>query len=369
MGEKIFDGGSLLNIFSISNQKGGCGKTSTAINLAASFAALGRRTLLVDLDPQAHATFGLGVRGENGHNSVYNVLTEQPDKRKLFFEDVIRPIQNLLDLAPSHILLSTIEQEFTNKDESVSKLYQALLRLSFPYEAVVIDCPPSLGFLTFNALRACQTVIVPIELSSFSLMGVDKLLSMIELIRVKLQHTPKVYALPTLVDTRTKFSKYMMQEIAQAFGEQVFNTPIHQAVAVKESQAKGIPLLSHQPKSRAALDYIMLAQEIVHKNFSEQTPLLGSLEPVMDEGPLRDFMIQAQGAREVHLVGDFNQWSISNDSLLWQKEEGVWQKRLHLESGRYRYKFVVDGRWITDPRNERIEPNPYGGMDSVLEIQ
>ena len=358
-----------MNILAVSNQKGGCGKTTTAINLAASFAALGKRTLLVDLDPQAHATFGLGVRNDHTHRSMYNILTEQPDKRKLFFEDVILPVQNRLDLAPSHILLSTIEQEFTNKDESVSKLYQALLRLSFPYEAVVIDCPPSLGFLTFNALRACQTVVVPIELSSFSLMGVDKQLSMIELIRAKLQHTPKVYALPTLVDARTKFSKYMMQEIAQAFGDQVLNNAVHMSVAVKESQAKGVPLVSHQPKSRAAVDYMMLAQEIIGKNFSAETPFLGSLEPPVSAGPLRDFMIRAQGAREVHLVGDFNQWSVSSDSLLWQKEEGVWQKRMHLDSGHYRYKFVVDGRWITDPQNERIEPNPYGGMDSVLEIQ
>lgn len=358
-----------MNILSVSNQKGGCGKTTTAINLSASFAALGKRTLLVDLDPQAHATFGLGVRGDKAHRSLYNILTEQADNRKLFFEDVILPIHDRLDLAPSHILLSTIEQEFTNKDESVSKLYQALLRLSFPYEAVVIDCPPSLGFLTFNALRACQAVIVPIELSSFSLMGVDKLLSMIELIRVKLQHTPKVYALPTLVDARTNFSKYMMQEITQAFGEQILNSSIHSSVAVKESQAKGVPLLAHQPKSRATLDYMMLAQEIIDKNFSDQAPLLGSLEPIVNKGPLRDFTIQVEGAREVHLVGDFNQWSISNDSLLWQKEEGFWQKKLHLDSGHYRYKFVVDGRWITDPRNEHLEQNPYGGMDSVLEIQ
>ncbi len=358
-----------MNVFCVSNQKGGCGKTTTAINLAASFAASGKRALLIDLDPQGHATFGLGVREEHVDASMYNVLTEQQDKRRRFLEDVIIPVGEKLDLAPSHILLSTIEQEFTNKDESVSRLHQVLMTLSFPYDVVIIDCPPSLGFLTFNALRASQTVIVPIELSSFSLMGVDKLLSMIELIRVKLQYTPKVYALPTMVDERSKFSKHMVQEITNAFGEHILDSAIHQTVSVKESQAKGVPVWKHAPKSRAAIDYRMLAQEIAAKTFSQ--PSLYRIEettPDQNGGPLRDFSFEGTGVKEVHLVGDFNGWKVSNDSLLWQKEEGVWQKRIFLGPGHYRYKFVVDGRWVTDPANDRIEPNPYGDVDSVLEI-
>ncbi len=362
-----------MNVYCVSNQKGGCGKTTTAINLAASLASFGKKSLLIDLDPQGHATFGLGVREEHVDASMYNVLTEQSDKKRRFLEDVIIPVSEKLDLAPSHILLSTIEQEFTNKDESVSKLHQVLMSLSFPYDAVIIDCPPSLGFLTFNGLRAAQTVIVPIELSSFSLMGVDKLLSMIELIRVKLQYTPKVYALPTMVDSRANFSKHMAQEIAQAFGEHVLDSAIHQTVSVKESQAKGVPVWRHAPKSRAAIDYRLLAQEIITKTFSETSPY--RIENQLQEqsgggGPLRDFSFKAPdaGVKEVYLVGDFNDWKISNDSKLWQKEEGVWQKRIFLGPGHYRYKFVVDGRWVTDPANDRIEPNPYGDVDSVLEI-
>src|SRR3989338_3100912 len=227
-----------MRVIALSNQKGGCGKTTSAINIAASLASLSKRTLLIDLDPQAHATFGLGIQSEKLEHSIYNVLTQQQDKKKHFIEDVIIPIDSYLDLAPSHILLSTIEQEFTNKDESVSKLHEILLSSSFPYDYVIIDCPPSLGFLTFNALRAAQVVVVPIELSSFSLMGVGKLLSMIELLRVKLSHTPEVFALQTMVDMRTRFSKHMTQEIRNAFGEHVLNTTIRQTVVIKEAQAR-----------------------------------------------------------------------------------------------------------------------------------
>ena len=358
-----------MHVIAISNQKGGCGKTTSAINIAAALASLGQRTLLIDLDPQAHASFGLGVRSEKLDRSIYNVLTETEGKQN-FFEQVILPIDVNLDLVPSHILLSTIEQEFTNKDESVSKLHDAILNLSFPYQMVVIDCPPSLGFLTFNALRAARTVIVPIELSSFSLMGVNKLLSMIELIRVKLQHTPRVFALPTMVDMRTRFAKHMAEEIKAAFGEHILSSTIRQTITVKESQAKGVPLIHYNAKSKGSLDYLMLGQEILNKisrdNF-QQNALQGKRAAIPSD-LLKDFSIKIPGAREVHLVGDFNNWKISQESLLWQKEEGVWQKRVFLEPGRYRYKFVIDGEWTNDPANDRMETNPYGGLDSVLEI-
>jgi chromosome partitioning protein len=357
-----------VRVIAISNQKGGCGKTTTAINLAAALASLERRTLLVDLDPQAHATFGMGVRGDSVKLSMYNVLTEQEDRKKSFLESVLIPAGDHLDLAPAHVLLSTIEQEFTNKDESISKLHQVLHSLSFPYEYVIIDCPPSLGFLTFNALRAADTVIVPIELSSFSLMGVGKLLSMIELLRVKLRHSPQVFALATMVDMRTRFAKHMSDEIRSAFGDRVFSTPVRQTVAVKESQAKGEPLVRMDRKSKGAIDHLLLAQEILNRVGVEPQAALVEPEPSPSD-QLKDFVVRAEGAKEVHLVGDFNNWRISENSLLWQKERGVWQKRLFLGPGRYRYKFVVDGEWMTDPANHEIEPNPYGGADSILEVQ
>lgn len=359
-----------MHVIALSNQKGGCGKTTSAINIAAGLAALGKRTLLVDLDPQAHATFGLGVSSEKLEASMYNVLTDQIGKRKNFLEDVILPIQECLDLAPGHVLLSIIEQEFTNKDESVSRLHDTLLNLSFPYEYVVIDCPPSLGFLTFNALRASQTVIVPIELSSFSLMGVSKLLSMIELIRVKLQHQPKVFALSTMVDMRTRFAKHMLEEVRRAFGDHIFETPIRQSIAVRESQAKGQPLTAYDPRAKAAQDYQSLAREILVRvaNRTFEQHLLAQPRPQTPRDRIKDFILKADQAREVYLVGDFNNWAVTSDSLLWKQEDGLWQKRIFLEPGKYRYKFVVDGQWTVDPSNDHLEPNPYGGVDSVLDV-
>src|SRR3989338_1064452 len=360
-----------MHVIALSNQKGGCGKTTSAINIAASLAHLGKKTLLIDLDPQAHATSGLGVRSDKIENSIYNVLTEQPERKSHFMEDVILPIEPELDLAPSHLLLSTIEQELTNKDESVSKLYKALLTLSFPYEFVVIDCPPSLGFLTFNALRASQTVVVPIELASFSLLGVSKLLSMIELIRVKLQHTPQVYALPTMVDLRTKFAKHMLEEIAGAFGEHILRNTVRQTISIRESQAKGRPLMQYHRFSKGAQDYLAVTRELVER-IAAYAPMDVKANGARFDLPLnriKDFALKAGEAREVHLVGDFNNWRISPDTLLWRTEEGLLQKRVFLDPGRYRYKFVVDGQWTTDPFNDHLEPNPYGGVDSVIEIE
>ena len=320
-----------MHVIALSNQKGGCGKTTSAINIAASLASLGKRTLLLDFDPQAHATFGLGIRSDTLEHSIYNVLTGQENIRKSFLENVIVPIDEDLDLAPSHILLSTIEQEFTNKDESVSRLHEILSNLSFPYEFVIIDCPPSLGFLTFNALRASQTVIVPIELGSFSLMGVGKLLSMIELIRIKLQHTPKVFALQTMVDMRTRFAKYMAAEIAGAFGDHVLSVSIRQTIAFRESQAKGASLTKHNPKSKGAVDYLMLTQEILNKvEPAARASVAQNGKLAITSDRLKEFVLKANGAREIHLVGDFNNWEISHESLLWQKEEGIWQKKVFL---------------------------------------
>lgn len=360
-----------MNIIALSNQKGGCGKTTAAINIAASLASLGKKTLLIDLDPQAHATYGLGINNDKIQGSIYNVLTDQPEKRKNSLDGIIIAVDANLDLAPADLLLSTIEQEYSGKEESVSKLNEAIASLSTSYDNIVIDCPPSLGFLTFNALRAASVIIVPVELGSFSLMGVSKLLSMVELLRVKLQHTPKIFALQTMVDMRTRFAKHITEEIRETFGDHMLTGVVRQTISVKESQAKGLPVIKYDKKSKAAIDYLVISQEILNKVSSHAEIVSKKVQAETKSNPanrLHDFVYSGDPAKEVYLVGDFNGWNVSPESLLWQKEEGIWQKRLFLDRGRYHYKFIIDGKWVTDPNNAETESNPYGGVDSVLEV-
>jgi chromosome partitioning protein len=197
----------------ITNQKGGCGKTTTTINLGGALAEMGKKTLIIDLDPQAHASFGLNASSQSMERSIYNILTDNPDKNRQIGECIVNVAPNL-DIISANILLSTLEQELKDKEDAVSKLHLALTMSQLDYDYVLIDCPPSLGFLTFNALRAADQIIVPIDMSAFSLMGVGKLLGMLELIKIKIQHAPQVSALATLYDRRTKYSQVMYDEIS-----------------------------------------------------------------------------------------------------------------------------------------------------------
>jgi chromosome partitioning protein len=394
----------------VANQKGGCGKTTTAINLAGAFAALGKRTLLIDLDPQAHASFGLGVSNQSMDRSLYNVLTDNAEKARPISDCIVKVAENL-DVAPSNILLSTLEQELKDKEDAVSKLHQVLSTNQLEYHYAIIDCPPSLGFLTFNALRAADQILVPIDMSAFSLMGVGKLLGMLELIKIKIHHAPQVNALATLFDRRTKYSQTMYDEISVFFRNQMLATIIRMNVDLKKAAAKGVTVMQFNKESIGAADYTSLGRELLKADgamefeqalsqtvaavpsaqiASSQAPATASqalsetaaaapaaeatdqaqaLSQPATSGPKEmRFNIAAPNAREIYLVGDFNHWKINDSSRLSRLEDGRWEKKLGLAPGRYKYKFVVDGEWLLDSENSAREQNSFGTFDSIINL-
>lgn len=361
-----------MRVIAIANQKGGCGKTTTTINLASSIASKGYKVFVLDLDPQSHASYGLGIKTDQIERSIYNVFTTNGAKRKHLSEVILHLWENF-DLAPGHILLSTIEQELRSEEDAISVIYKALDSLEINYDFVIIDCPPSLGFLTFNALRAAHELLVPVQCCSLSLMGVGKLINMVELIQLKLQRSPRIKGLVCMYDKRTNYAKKMLQEIKRYFKDNLYNTIIRVNVTLREAAEQGAPVLKLNRHAAGAEDYMALTEEVIvdsRKLFLDD--FYKDAEDFMANvrGTLKvwTFSISAPEARNVYLVGDFNGWCADGANRLEQMPDGVWEKRIALKPGNYKYKFIVDGEWRKDPGNSRTITNNFGGVDSMLSI-
>lgn len=367
-----------MRIISIANQKGGCGKTTTAINLAASLASNNRKVLLIDLDPQAHATLGLDVKA---NMTMYNVLSKLTNK-KARLEDIIRQITNNFDIAPSGMILSTIEQELAGEIGRESRLWDILSSFKHNYDYILIDCPPNLGILTVNAIRASRELIIPVEASRFSLEGLTQLEEIINLIHDRLNHCVKDYVLVTNFDSRLRHSFRILDYIKVTFKEKLFRSIIHVNVKLKEAQSEGTYVINYDKYCRGAKDYFSLSREIITQEKIQDKPAriqkFESLESKMAE-ILKETLpklkkadeivlsVSAPNAKDVYLAGDFNNWKLDEKSRM-ISDNGIWKKNLNLESGKYRYRFVVDGIWLDDRNNPKKEVNPYGETDSLIEV-
>ncbi|MCM8795966.1 MAG: AAA family ATPase [Candidatus Omnitrophica bacterium] len=361
-----------MRIISITNQKGGCGKTTTAINLAASLAVNNRKVLLIDLDPQAHATLGLNVKADL---NIYNVLSKITNQ-KASLEEIIKNADCNFDLAPSGIVLSTLEQELAGEIGRESRLWDILRNFRGNYDYILIDCPPNLGILTVNAIRAANEVIVPVEASRFSLEGLSQLIEIINLVSERLEHEVDYRVLVNNFDSRLRHSFKILERIRTTFKDRLFSTIIHVNVKLKESQSDGMHILTYDKYCRGAKDYFSLAREIITQEKAQVTPQAQILEEKMQE-LLKEklpkltevvFSLFAPEAKEVYLAGDFNNWQSSSQSQM-EQENGIWKKTLQLKPGTYRYRFIVDGRWIEDPNNPYQELNPYGSIDSLIKVE
>ncbi|MFI5381025.1 MAG: AAA family ATPase [Tepidisphaerales bacterium] len=438
-----------MRTIAIINQKGGCGKTTTSINLAACLARMGYKTLLADMDPQGHCGVGLAVPEEQIERTIYNCLIEPSDGKVARIPDVVWQIASDFDLAPANIQLAAFEQVFAGRPGREDRLRPALEVVASTYKWCIIDCPPSVGLLTFNALQACDEVIVPVETGFFSLHGLARMMETLDVMRQKCGRDIPVRVLPTQYDTRTKLAREVLSELRSKFRDRLMTCTINFNTKLKEAASFGQPITEYDPASRGYKDFVTLARELMGNFQAEPDPTSPDLlsrpaelvqrakqlaqltnlqfgrtaspQPAGDAGggvavaePETDTEVEmlpgspvlaeaaeaAQDAREeatqqkirafygvkrvgtemvfatrfesasrVCVAGDFNGWSAEMHPMAPGAHAGEFGVALTLPRGRYRYRLVVDGKWITDPNNQYVETNQFGELNNVIEVE
>jgi chromosome partitioning protein len=260
-------------IISVANQKGGVGKTTTAINLTASLAAIEHQTLIIDMDPQGNTTSGLGIEPDEESYSVYQIMVEGRDAAGAIVETDVP----YLDILPSHIDLVGAEIEMIDRRQRERILKKALEEIPDIYDFVIIDCPPSLGLLTINALTASDSVMIPVQCEYFALEGLGQLLNTIKIVRQHLNPELEIEGvLLTMYDMRTRLSSQVADEVRKYFEDHVFETIIARNVRLAEAPSFGKPVLLYDSTCRGARNYLALGEEIINNNkeLFEKSPVI-----------------------------------------------------------------------------------------------
>ena len=404
-----------MRVIAVVNQKGGCGKTTVSINLASALAELGHRTLLVDMDPQSHCAVGLAVPEEQIEQSIYDVLISTSRNEPIRLTEILWQISDRLELAPASIDLAAFEQQMAGVAEPECSLKNVLDGLENEFDFVIVDCPPAVGLLTFSALRTATDAIVPVETGYFSLHGLSKQLETLKVLCGRCNHHVNVRVLASMYDIRTKMAREILGELRAHFADKMFKTTVNFNTKLKEAASFGQPISEYDPASKGQADFRALAEEIIASDAKQQrrelvNSLAGRLEtisttadellhstnlpiktvqtpeaeqpiPADASARLSDyygvnqmndavvFVTLYPRAKSVQIAGDFNNWQPSKTKLEKVGDGGVWQTKLRLPPGKYRYRLVVDGQWQQDPYNELTESNPFGGHNSIVEVK
>ena len=406
-----------MNIIAIANQKGGCGKTTTAINLAASLGEKGLRTLLIDADPQGHASLGIGQRLQE-EPGLYEVFALDFPISKAIIQDVCEGV----DLIPATISLAAIEHVLAGMPQRERQLHNHLETLGTTYDYVIIDCPPALGLLSINAIRAANRILVPIDMSLFAIDGIERLSETVELIVQKYGLDIEVNMLPTMVDKRTKLCRKFLLGIWERYQDNVLPVMINYTVRLKESVCEGKSIIQYDPRSAAAKDYRELTNEIVRRSTNEQAiandeltwlmhrideaktiPRLSTddltseqealsteicneiIDELNDElnkevteniltvsGNTNDLqrvelIYPDYNGRDLKIAGEFNDW-VPDQGVETILEETAIRKIFFVEPGEYQYRLVIDGKWRNDPTNPEQILNSLGVHNSMLKV-
>lgn len=378
-----------MRTIAVFNQKGGCGKTTTAIHLSSCLAEADKKTLLVDLDPQAHSTIGTNVKQADVECSTFDCLVEPLDSGQvLSLADIAWEILENFYLAPASIMLSAFEQRMADLEGRQERLARELARIEHLYDFVVIDCGPSMNLLAINAILAADTVIVPVETGFFAVQSVDRVRETIDLVAQRTGHQARLLILPTMYDPRTKSDRAAYKRLQRDYADLLAETTIRFNAKLKEAAAAGSPITEYFPGCRGHKDYQSLAHELMaatvqfemaetaataRTSLAEQNETIEQMTQeilgptLLDDGVV--FVARAPGASCVQLAGSFNGWNPEAGYMARDdNEHHLWRLRLPLDHGRHEYRLIIDGQWVADPANPNARLNEFGEFNSVVEI-
>jgi chromosome partitioning protein len=260
----------MMRTIAVVNQKGGCGKTTVAINLASALAGDGKKVLLVDMDPQSHCAVGLAVPEEQIEQSIYDVLISKSRNEPIRLSEILWQINDRLELAPASIDLSAFEQQMAGIAERECCLKNVLEQAQSEYDYTVVDCPPAVGLLTFNALLAATDVIVPVETGYFALHGLSKQLETLSILCERCSQHVNVKVLTSMYDIRTKMAREILAELRSHFADRMFKTVVNFNTKIKEAASFGQPINEYDPASKGQRDFAALAREIMGLEAKQQ---------------------------------------------------------------------------------------------------
>ncbi len=263
-----------MRTIAVVNQKGGCGKTTVSINLASALAEIDKRVLLVDMDPQSHCAVGLAVPEEQIEQSIYDVLISKSRNEPIRLTEILWQISDKLELAPASIDLSAFEQQMANIANRECCLKNAVDEVKSEYDYTIIDCPPAVGLLTFNALRAATNVIVPVETGYFALHGLSKQLETLSILCNRCSQHVQVNVLASMYDIRTKMGREILAELRAHFGEKMLRTVVNFNTKIKEASSFGQPINEYDSSSKGQRDFRSLAEEIIGSDARQQHRLI-----------------------------------------------------------------------------------------------
>jgi len=370
-----------MKIIAIANHKGGCGKTTTAINLSACLGIKGQRVLLLDLDPQGHSSLGFGVFNEDARD-LYDVFTGE-----VSIEEIILPgVFTGVDVVPATLTLAAAEHLPVRNEERDEQLRIHLQPIRERYDYAVIDCPPSTGLLSLNALAVADLVLIPVEMSLFGLSGIDHMYKTIALMRARHNRDIPIRLLPTLVDSRTRLCRQFLHEVGERFADDVSSVMVQSTVRLKEAVRQGVPIIEYDPTSTVAVQYNRLADELrlaldalpAGGEDRERKSPIGQMKSAFENAraQLRKFSGEQKvtlrfydlAGKDVRLAGSFNDW-VPDQGVITRWADGVVEKVVPLMPGSYEYRLIIDGVWQEDPSNPEQVLNLSGGYNSILHVE